>query len=94
MDATVPEENWHQKLDGIWEPGEKGATTRLDAFLSSGLQGYAEDRNRPDLPKTSMLSPHIRFGEISIRSNPSCFANSIALFNGMAPRFPPSLPIT
>ena len=67
IDATVPEENWHQKLDGIWEPGEKGADTRLDTFLSSGLPGYAEDRNRPDLPKTSMLSPHIRFGEISIR---------------------------
>ena len=63
----MPEENWHQKLDGTWEPGEKGANTRLDTFLSSGLQGYAEDRNRPDLPKTSMLSPHIRFGEISIR---------------------------
>ena len=67
IEAAVPEENWHQKLDSIWEPGEKGANTRLDAFLSSGLQGYAEDRNRPDLPKTSMLSPHIRFGEISIR---------------------------
>ena len=33
-------------------------------------------------------------GGISIRSNPSCFASSIALLSGIAPRFPPSLPIT
>ena len=39
-----------QKLDSIWKPGEKGANTRLDT-LTPGLQGYAEDRNRPDLPK-------------------------------------------
>ena len=39
----------------VYEPGEKGANTRLDTFLSSGLQGYAEDRNRPDLPNI-MLS--------------------------------------
>ncbi|MGL4438803.1 MAG: cryptochrome/photolyase family protein, partial [Bosea sp. (in: a-proteobacteria)] len=32
-----------------------------------GLDGYGEGRNRPDLPSTSKLSPHLRFGEISIR---------------------------
>ena len=36
-------------------------------FYPQDYEGYAEDRNRPDLPKTSMLSPHIRFGEISVR---------------------------
>ena len=25
IDASVPEENWHQKLNDIWEPGETGA---------------------------------------------------------------------
>lgn len=31
------------------------------------LTGYAETRNRPDLEGTSNLSPHLRFGTISVR---------------------------
>ncbi len=67
IDSFLPSETWHQKLNKIWQPGEVGASKKLHSFLSDGLKGYSEDRNRPDLPKTSMLSPHIRFGEISIR---------------------------
>lgn len=48
-----------------WKPGEEGAAERLDAFLDHGLPGYAVNRDRPDLPATSRLSPHLRFGEIS-----------------------------
>jgi len=67
IDKTFPDESWHRKLHESWKPGEQGAREKLDLFINSGLNGYSEGRNRPDLPKTSMLSPHIRFGEISIR---------------------------
>jgi deoxyribodipyrimidine photo-lyase len=59
--------NWASGFDGVWSPGEAGALARLEAFLTDGMKGYAEDRNRPDLASTSRLSPHLRFGEISPR---------------------------
>ena len=59
--------DWSAGLDAEWTPGETGAQEKLDAFLDGGFTGYAEERNRPDLPSTSRLSPHLRFGEISIR---------------------------
>lgn len=66
-DLLLPENHWYKKLYESWTPGEDGAHDRLSVFLESGLQNYSEGRNRPDLPHTSMLSPHLRFGEISPR---------------------------
>jgi deoxyribodipyrimidine photo-lyase len=48
-------------------PGEKGAVAMLARFLDEGIAGYPENRDRPDLPGTSRLSPHLHFGEISSR---------------------------
>ena len=59
--------DWAARMRAEWTPGEEGAQARLDAFLDGGLAGYGENRNRPDLAATSMLSPHLRFGEISVR---------------------------
>lgn len=59
--------NWAEGWDGLWRPGEDGASARLKAFLASGLDGYGELRNRPDLPNVSRLSPHLHFGDISPR---------------------------
>ena len=60
--------NWAKSLEPEWQPGEAGAQARLARFLDSGIDNYSEDRNRPDLPgKSSRLSPHLRFGEISPR---------------------------
>ena len=59
--------NWAKGFAREWTPGEAGARNRLDAFLDDGIDGYAELRNRPDLPHTSRLSPHLHFGEISPR---------------------------
>jgi len=67
LDATTRTEKWYKKLLNNWVPGEAGAQEKLKVFLSNGLNGYSEGRNRPDKKHTSMLSPHIRFGEISIR---------------------------
>ncbi len=59
--------NWAASWDRLWTPGEAGGQHRLDEFLQSGLKGYGEKRNRPDLTNVSRLSPHLAFGEISPR---------------------------
>ena len=67
IDTIFSKENWHNKFTDEWQPGESGAVKKLNLFIKDGLNGYSEGRNRPDKRHTSMLSPHIRFGEISIR---------------------------
>lgn len=46
-------------------PGETGALRALDTFSSEWADQYDTSRDRPDLPGTSRLSPHISWGEIS-----------------------------
>lgn len=65
LEPTSPD--WAGTMRAEWTRGEAGAKARLERFLDEGLDGYGEARNRPDLPSTSKLSPHLRFGEISIR---------------------------
>ncbi len=57
--------DWPEGLAAEWSPGEAGANARLDAFLEGAMKDYADARNRPDLPGTSRLSPHLHFGEIT-----------------------------
>ncbi|MFN3890223.1 MAG: cryptochrome/photolyase family protein [Beijerinckiaceae bacterium] len=59
--------DWAGGLRATWTPGETGAEERLADFLGGGLAQYADERDRPDKSSTSMLSPHLRFGEISVR---------------------------
>lgn len=59
--------DWSQGFGKMWKPGHKGAHVHLDRFLKTGLKGYKENRNIPSIIGTSRLSPHIKFGEISIR---------------------------
>jgi len=63
----LPTINWDSGLKETWNPGIAGARVELDDFLESRLSGYKEDRNRPDLRGSSRLSPHLHFGEISVR---------------------------
>jgi deoxyribodipyrimidine photo-lyase len=58
--------DWAGGLRDAWSPGEAGARERLDAFLDVFTE-YARERDRPDHPGTSRLSPHLRFGEIGPR---------------------------
>ncbi|HRE22057.1 MAG TPA: deoxyribodipyrimidine photo-lyase [Rhabdaerophilum sp.] len=67
LDLLPGEPDWAGGLRANWTPGEQGARARLDAFLEGGLAGYAENRDRPDLPATSRLSPHLASGDISPR---------------------------
>jgi deoxyribodipyrimidine photo-lyase len=64
LEPTIP---WDAGLRAAWQPGETGATAALKAFRNSGFRSYSTARNRPGLPGTSRLSPHLHFGEISPR---------------------------
>ncbi|MDZ4866241.1 MAG: deoxyribodipyrimidine photo-lyase [Alphaproteobacteria bacterium] len=59
--------NWAQGFSALWTPGETGARKRLSAFIDKSLDHYADDRDRPDKPATSRLSPHLHWGEIGPR---------------------------
>ncbi|WP_436641411.1 cryptochrome/photolyase family protein [Microbaculum sp. FT89] len=57
--------DWSGGLAAMWVPGEDGARAHLKRFLDGGLADYARLRDRPDKDATTMMSPHLRFGEIS-----------------------------
>ena len=57
--------NWAKGFEDYWQPGEHGADLALARFIASSLKSYAIERDRPDCPSTSRLSPHLHFGEIS-----------------------------
>lgn len=66
-DLRPTKPDWSEGMQKEWSPGEKGAQKRLEVFLENALFEYDDKRDRPDIKGTSMLSPHLRFGEISPR---------------------------
>jgi deoxyribodipyrimidine photo-lyase len=48
--------------------GEAAARKQWKSFADNALQSYDEDRNRPDLPGTSRMSAHLKFGAIHPRT--------------------------
>lgn len=61
---TIP---WDTGFRAEWTPGEAGAEQVLDDFLPERMPVYNAERDRPDRPGTSRLSPHLHFGELSPR---------------------------
>lgn len=61
----MPDRDWTRRIEASWSVGEAAASDRLERFLATGLPGYRDGRNRPDLAHVSRLSPHLHFGEIS-----------------------------
>lgn len=57
--------NWASTFTEIWTPGEDGASDRLKTFTEDTLEGYKTARDLPAEAGTSLLSPHLAFGEIS-----------------------------
>ena len=57
--------DWAAGFRETWTPGEAGAMARLTAFLDHAAAEYHVGRNLPGKQGTSMLSPHLHFGEIS-----------------------------
>ncbi len=64
--ALLPEKpDWAGGLRATWQPGEAAALRRFTVFLDTSIAGYDATRNFPGEDGTSMLSPHLHFGEIS-----------------------------
>jgi len=74
--SKVDKTNWDEVL--IWlnpdisvapiswlSPGEKAAQLTLNKFITERLNGYAEQRNNPNLDAQSNLSAYLHFGQIS-----------------------------
>lgn len=63
-----------QDLGFIWtgplvlEPGEKAAQAKLKTFCQNQIFSYDQQRDYPDVPGTSQLSPALKFGAIGIRT--------------------------
>lgn len=75
--GLLPSVRWDLGFYDTWIPGTQGGLRRLEAFRSSGVNRYDDGRDRPDIACTSMLSPHLHFGEVSpsqvwyaLRANP------------------------
>ncbi|KAI5068992.1 hypothetical protein GOP47_0015293 [Adiantum capillus-veneris] len=54
-------------LARAWAPGWSNADRALEAFLAGPLLEYSRNRHKIDGPTTSLLSPHMHFGEVSVR---------------------------
>lgn len=63
----LPKIDWAAGLRAAWQPGEAGAQEQLRRFVKAAVTRYTAERDRPDLPATSRLSPHLHFGEIGPR---------------------------
>lgn len=50
-----------------WKPGTAGALELLVKFLENVLPTCGHDKAKLDRKSSSRLSPHIHFGEISVR---------------------------
>ena len=63
-----------------WTPGGKGSFTVFQKFMQERLASFSTDRSKTDRNSTSFLSPHIHYGELSmrfiyyvVRTCPLCF---------------------
>lgn len=61
----LPRLDWASQFPHFWTPGEHGALQRLNDFITNYLHGYKTNRDIPEKMATSLLSPHLHFGEIS-----------------------------
>ncbi|MFJ7935755.1 cryptochrome/photolyase family protein [Sporosarcina sp. NPDC096371] len=66
--GLLSENTWYEKFHTYWEPGEEGAITRWQQFVDEGLSRYVVDRDIPSAHSVSLLSPHLAWGDISVRS--------------------------
>jgi deoxyribodipyrimidine photo-lyase len=53
--------------EALPDAGEAAARRAVRRFRETGLDGYADDRDRPDLDATSRLSPYLKWGCIHPR---------------------------
>jgi deoxyribodipyrimidine photo-lyase len=63
----LPKLPWAAAFPEHFRPGESGARASLDRFLDGAAPKYRSARDIPAEAGTSRLSPHLHFGEISVR---------------------------
>ncbi len=61
----APAIGWDAGFWAHWQPGEAGASEALSVFIDGALHGYREQRDLPDRVGTSLMSPHLHFGEVA-----------------------------
>ncbi|EOA20389.1 hypothetical protein CARUB_v10000705mg [Capsella rubella] len=54
-------------LARAWSPGWSNADKALTTFINGPLIEYSKNRRKADSATTSFLSPHLHFGEVSVR---------------------------
>nr|UYF12281.1 cryptochrome-1 [Selenicereus monacanthus] len=54
-------------LARAWSPGWSNADKVLTTFINGPLIEYSKNRRKADSATTSFLSPHLHFGEVSVR---------------------------
>ena len=54
-------------LSRAWSPGWSNADKALAAFVNGPLIEYSKNRRKADSATTSFLSPHLHFGEVSVK---------------------------
>ena len=62
-----PKPDWAGGLRAMWSPGESAAQERLARFASGALSAYPTGRDQPSADGSSLMAPHLAFGEIGIR---------------------------
>jgi len=63
--ALLPEIPWDKEFHSLWQPGELRARERLKQFVAGPVEEYPVMRDFPSTDATSLMSPHLHFGEIS-----------------------------
>lgn len=63
----LPKLGWAAEFAQAWSPGSEAAHALIERFLQDSLEDYGTRRDRPDLDRTSRLSPYLHFGEIGPR---------------------------
>ena len=66
--SLLPTHPWHQKFSAYWTPGEPGAIEQLHTFIEDAIKEYKINRDYPAKPNTSLLSPYLAWGEISVKT--------------------------
>lgn len=62
---SAPIPNWDKDMMSHWQVGESAAHENFQDFLEDGVANYKERRDFPAIGGTSLMSPHLHFGEIS-----------------------------
>jgi deoxyribodipyrimidine photo-lyase len=65
LDLIARDQKWHQEILNSWNIGEAAAHNKLNNFIENQLSEYKKGRDYPIKNQTSLLSPHLHFGEIS-----------------------------